>query len=51
MSEWLASQKKPIGDFTKLPQDRIYKANHRNLKLIKEEQQKLENLNEILDKM
>ena len=37
--------------FVNLHQDRIYKANPCRLELIKEEQQKLEKLNGILDKL
>ena len=50
MSEWYYSQKKPSGDFRKLLQERIDKANPRR-KLTAEEAKRLNKLEGIADKL
>ena len=50
MSEWYDSQKKPSGDFRKLLQERIDKANPRR-KLAKDETIKLAILEGIVEKL
>ena len=50
MSEWLANQKKPSGDFRKLLQERIDKANPRRT-LTAEESKRLSKLEAIADKL
>jgi|TARA_B110000908_G_scaffold143550_1_gene172551 hypothetical protein len=44
MSEWYDNQKKPKGDYRKLLQEQIDKANPRRKEFTKEEKQKLENV-------
>ncbi|MDC1289041.1 hypothetical protein N8Z38_03280 [Amylibacter sp.] len=50
MSEWYDSQKKPSGDFRKLLQERIDRANPRRA-LTAEEQKRLSNLEAIADRL
>ena len=50
MSEWYNSQKKPKGNFRKLLQERINKANSRS-KLVKNETTKLVKLEGIVEKL
>ena len=50
MSEWYDSQKKPSGDFRKLLQERLDKANPRR-KLAKDETTKLAKLEGIVEKL
>ena len=47
MSEWYDSQEKPKGDFRKLLQERIEKANLRRAELTKDEETRLGKLVEI----
>ena len=50
MSEWFDNQKKPSGDFLKLLEERINKANSRR-KLTAEETKRLAKLETIADKL